>query len=206
MNQEIERCQRVFAKSVEWRRKQLKRELKKLDEVKLFAEEAFDCMNSPPISAADSLWTAIQQQEELHDFEFVELVYRGDLEKDFEAVEAALSSDIKYRMQLFERGSRWSGWSEDDDFNLIEALAANTVATPAAKTTLRQIAAEYKKALAGKRKRYDCRCDLDCDNCDATEEVEYGFARRILALLLESPEFSRLVAHVYRHKHLLPKE
>jgi hypothetical protein len=202
MNPEILKCRRMFTRSVERRRKELEHELVKLDEVEMFVEEAFECMNDPPVSAEDSLWTAIRQEKELRGFEFEELIYRGELDKNFQEVDSALSIEVKYRMRLLKDNN---DDSDDDgtDFNLIEALSANTVATPAAKIELRQIATEYKKARAGKRKRHECGCSCDCEK---EMDVEYSLAQRILALLLKSPEFSRLVKHVSQNEHLLPKE
>jgi hypothetical protein len=193
MQPAIETCQRMFAKAVERRREQIERELEKLDQVETFADEAFMAMNHPLIETKDSLWTAILEEKELRSFEFEELIYRGNLNKDFENIDNALSSNIKYRMRLAKDDD--DDCDEDTDFNLIEALAANTVATPAAKTKLRQIAIEYKKARSKKRKKHEFACD-----------IEYALAERILALLLESPEFSRLVHFISENEHLLPKE
>lgn len=200
----IEACLACFDEAVAVRRKDLEREMEKLRKIELFAHKAFECMNSPPIPIETSLWAAICHENLPAFREIEEWIYAQELDDRFEKVDDALSTTIYPRMAKEPKDVDEGDVDDNsfpEDFSLIEALAANIRATSSAQEKLRQMGKKYEARLAaekahGKRKRVCGESALD---------FELDLAHRLMELLLESPEFARLFAHVQQHEHLLPK-
>jgi hypothetical protein len=191
----IETCIACFDAGVEARRENLERELVKLDQIELFAREAFECMNSPSIPIETSLWAAICHENLPALREIEEWIYALELDSRFEQVDDALST-TSYKRMVAKPNARFT-----EDFSLIEALAANIRATSSMQEKLHQIAKKYEVRQAAEKVRRKRKRD----HGRGAARFELKFAHRLMELLLESPEFARLFAHVQQHEHLLPK-
>lgn len=181
----IDVCLRAVDRAANWRREKLERALKE-ESPKVFVREAIRSMNSPIISPADSLWHAICERK-LHKLNLDR--HSADQEQYFNVHEVLSLECICARMGFVDATS---------EVFLFEVLASNTIATPSAKLYLRDIAAElklYKKEHDYKR----------CWEMDGYERILARLACAVVSLLVESPEFSRLLSYISSNKHLLPE-